>query len=114
MNKKINLTELRKIISEVLSENYKENDQELLDTYFNLVKNKLKKKGIPYREQAPNIIVYKTNEFITDDKNKGFIISFSIFEKENVKKVKMSINDEMFFFNIDNLFNQIENMRKKI
>lgn len=112
MNKKITLNELRNIISEVLNEN--SNVQELLDLYFNAVIKKLEQKEIAYKSKNPNIIVYKTNEFITDDKNKGFIVSFSIFEKEGKNKVKMSINDDKFFFNIDNLMDAIEKMRKTI
>jgi hypothetical protein len=106
MNKKITLTELRNIISEVLNEN---SNVTILNDYVKAVEKRLDKQNIFYQKKGQNIVVYKKSN---DPKSKSFIILFSIFEKGDVKKVKMSIEGQDFF-NIDSVFKKLEDIKKE-
>lgn len=107
MNKKINLTELKKIISEVLNEN---NENKLLNDYVKAIEKRLDNQNIFYQKKGNSIVVYKKSD---EPKSKSFTILFSLFtNKDNLKRVKMTVEGQDFF-NIDNVFKKLEDIKKE-
>ena len=107
MKKKITLTELRNIISEVLLES---DETKLLNDYVKAVEKRLDEKNILNIKKGQNIVIFEESE---NYRSRSFTILFSVFRKENNFRIKMTIDGESFF-NIDNVFKKLEEIKKEL